>query len=296
MNYGVVIIYYNPEIEVLKQLEVYCKIFEDVLIVDNSDKVVFDVKEVIKQYGKVQYINMHGNQGMSKALTKAYEWAKDKKLDFLLTMDQDSIYRENQIANMIRYIDKNYEDDVAIYVANFAKMYWDKKKNKFVPGKYLIEENEVKEVDMCLTSTSFINVKAMEVIMPLEDYFISYVDNFISTDFIKKGYRLVRVGASQFEQQVGESVNNTWYNRTFRILHHKEIRYYYMVRNNYYYRKKFGKDIRIRIKSYLLLWRLFFNIIMGEKEKMSKFKACHAGYRDYVRGVKGKVKESSIVW
>ena len=296
MNYGVAIIYYNPEIEVLKQLEVYCKVFEEVLIVDNSDKEVFDIKKVIKQYDKVQYINMNGNQGMSKALTQAYIWANEKKLDFLLTMDQDSIYRESQITNMIQYINKNYEEDVAIYVANFAKMYWDKKEDKFVLGNYLVGENEVKEVDMCLTSTSFINVKAMEQIMPLEDYFISYVDNFISTDFIQKGYRLVRVGTSKFEQQVGESVNNTWYNRTFKILHHKEIRYYYMIRNNYYYRKKFGKNLKIKIKSYLLLWRLYFNILMGEKQKLRKFKACYAGYKDYVQGIKGKVKESSIVW
>ncbi len=289
MKFGVTVIYYNPEEAVLEQLKIYEKIFDNILIVDNSTALSHTIKNYLSDNKKITYKNMDGNKGMSAALNCAFEWAMAQKLDYILTMDQDSRYSAVDIRTMLHYIEGSNEDDVAIYVANFAKLYWDKKKNRMVAGKPCIGREEVKEVGMCLTSSSFVNVKAVQKILPLKDYFISYVDNFISTDLIKHGYRLVRVGASYFEQQVGERVKYSFLAEKLRVVHHKEERYYYMIRNNCYYRQKYKSDSQLKWRSYLLLWRLLFNIAIGEPQKWRKLKSCMKGYRDYRKGVYGKM-------
>ena len=295
LQFGVAIIYYNPKESVINQLDTYAEAFSHILAVDNSEKKS-EVLEEIKEYSRVTYLDMGGNQGMSIALNRAFEWAKEQNLDYILTMDQDSRYPLEDIKIMMEYIEKNQAGDVAIYGTNFSKLYWDKKKNRKVSAPPIIPRNEVREISMCLTSGSYVNVRIIEEILPLENLFIALVDNSMSTELLKRGYRILRVGAACFEQQVGELVQNTWWNRNFRIVHHTEIRYYYTNRNIGYYCKKYGKDKRVMIQGYIWRLRLVFNILVAEPQKIKKLKACISGRRDYKKGICGKILKSSITW
>ena len=290
MNYGVEITLYNPDLEAIERIEKYKKVFRYILVVDNSDNDnEFHYK--LSNDNDIEYVGWNENKGISKALEMAFLWAKNRGLDYLLTMDQDSDYSVSNIKKMIDYIDDVNRQDVGIFVANFAKLYWDEKKSEWVAGKYVIPIDEIREVKFCLTSSSFVNVKAIEQILPLPDFFVSYVDNSISTELIKRGYTLLRVGKSCFLQQVGGVVQNTWYNQTFRVLHHSDLRYFYMVRNNCLYRKLYGEDRAVYLESYKRLIRYFFNIIFGEKKKISKIKACYWGYREYKKDHWGKIPD-----
>lgn len=293
-RYAITVICYNPDSNVPARIQMYSKIFSQVLVLDNSDtnKYLHNMQFA----DNVLYYDMHGNQGMSQALNIAYKWGMEQKFDYLLTMDQDSNYSKDNIDNMISYIEDNASSDVAIYVANFAKLYKDLKTDHLVPGKPVMEKHSVREVSMCLTSGSFVNLKAIKKILPLEDYFIAVVDNFISTELINKGYRLLRVGNSYFEQEVGIPVGNTWFNRTFKIVHHTPVRYYYIFRNGDYYREKYRKNKKLLIRSHIGRLRLIFNILVAEENKIQKLKACLQGDRDYKKRVLGKVSQESMIW
>lgn len=293
-KYGVAVICYNPDKNVPDRIRLYCDIFLQVLVIDNSDTDKYLNTEQFAD--NVVYYDMQGNQGMSQALNVAYKWGLEKNFDYLLTMDQDSVYSKENINNMISYIEENSASDVAIYVANFAKLYRNPKDNRLVPGKPIIEKDSIQEVSMCLTSGSFVRLKAIEIILPLEDYFIAKVDNFISTELINNGYRLLRVGNSYFEQEVGRPVVNTWFNRTFKIVNHTPERYYYTFRNGNYYKEKFYDNKKLVFYYYIGRLRLIFNILVAENNKISKLKACKQGDRDYKRKILGKIPRDSIIW
>jgi rhamnosyltransferase len=287
MKFGVGIIYYNPTKAVLEKLKIYTGIFDEVVIFDNSDACEWNVEREIKAFEKVDYHTQNENLGMSKALNDIFYWADSKGLDFVMTLDQDSEFDEENINLLLRYIRMNFADDVAIYGANFRKIYWDKKEKKAVYGKYYFPVDEVQETDMCITSSSCFYMKAVKEILPLEDYFISLVDTKMSYDLRQRGYRLLHVGQAKFNQQVGGTVDYSWIKDKLRILHHSEERYYYTIRNTKYFERSTGKRR-------VLCLRMIFNIILGEEKKGRKLRACIVGYKDFKKGVMGKIPEESL--
>ncbi len=291
MKYAVAVVLYNPSISVEEHISVYLSVsfFYKVYIVDNSDDENINLSNVILSNNRVQYISMNGNKGMSIALTAAYNIAMEDGMDFLLTMDQDSQYTKSNIEKMIRYIESNNDPSIAIYVANFAKIYWDHNYKKKIIGEYVVGDNEIKNVSMCLTSSSFVRLTAVKELLPLENFFIGYVDNMISAELIERGYILVRVGESKFEQQVGYPVVYSKWNERLRIVKHSSTRYYYMYRNCFYYMKRFSYNKKIKNKCVLMRLRYLFNILLVEEKKICKLRACYYGYKDYKKGVLGPI-------
>lgn len=285
MNFGVFVLLYNPNLnDIEPRLKEYAYIFKEVIIVDNSK--ISCLEFINKILPNARYIYMQGNAGISKALNYTFKLSHSLNLDYLLTMDQDSIYPSEQIYNMINLIEKQKYKNVGIYSANYKKMYFDENSKSFIYSKSALQENETRDVKFCMTSGSFVNVEAVQSALPLEDYFVSYVDVDLSAWFLENGYVLKQVGNSIFEQQVGNTVKANKYNLFFHVLHHNEKRYYFMVRNNFYFREKHKKYSKFGIKRLL---RILINILVGEKNKMKKFKACYLGYCDFKKGIKGDI-------
>ncbi len=286
--YAVVVIFYNPDENAIDRISTYSDNFDDILIIDNSEIYSNKTVERLVQYNNCTYHKMNGNEGMAKALNYAFYRAIDKNFDFILSMDQDSIYSIENINNMKKYIEFNFDEAIGIFSPSYSKLYFDENSQEFIAAKSSIKRNEIKKVSFCMTSGSFVNVKALTKILPLEDYFISYVDNLLSTKLKENGYELIRVGTSYFSQQVGGIVKNTIFNRLFRIVHHDDIRYYYMVRNNLLLGERFKKFSIKRIKNRIGLFRILGNLLIGEKNKTKKLKACWKGYKDFKQKVMGK--------
>lgn len=283
MKFGIFVLLYNPEVEqVVRRLSNYNKIFDTMLIVDNSqDKPDERMAEILK---KVDYHAMGENKGISKALEYAFEWAEKEKIDYLLTMDQDSEYPKQEIEKMIDFIENTANEKVGIYAANYRKLYFDNIKGVMTAGKLAIEREDVKTVKACMTSGSFVNVKAVQKALPLDDYFVAYVDIDLSAWFLRNGYELKLVGNSVFEQQVGNPVTASKYNIFFRILHHTEKRYYFITRNNFYFRNKYKEHSVFALKR---LIRVYINILLGEENKIAKAKSGYLGYLHYKQGIMG---------
>lgn len=296
MKFVAVIIFYNPNQDAVDRIKVYSQEFNEVLIIDNSDVTNADVESVLLQHSNCLYKKMNGNEGMAKALNYSFSWAIKNNFDFILTMDQDSIYNIENIKNMKNYIEENFEDSVGIYSSNYSKLYYDKKKKDFIALKPVIKDTEIKSVEFCMTSGSYVNVNALKKIGPLPDYFIAYVDNYLSAQLIQAGYKLLRVGCSYFAQQVGGVVQANLLSKLFRVLNHTDVRYYYMVRNNFLLKSHFNRDFKLRFKSTVGLFRIILNLILFENDKVKKIKASKSGYLDYKNDVKGKIPSSSIKW
>jgi rhamnosyltransferase len=290
MKYGAMVIFYNPDDDAIKRISTYSDNFDEVLVVDNSEEDKANIAKELKLYKNCLYHKMNGNEGIAKALNYGFYSVLDSDYDFLLTMDQDSIYTEENIKRMKSYIESNIDIKVGIYSPNYSKMYFDRNKNDFVTAKSTMKMNEIKNVNFCMTSGSFVNVKALKKVLPLDDYFIGYVDHDLCYRLIENGYKLLRVGCSHFAQQIGGAVKNNPFNQIFRVIHHTEDRYYYMVRNNLFLQKRLKNSYKFKNECKIGLFRLIFNIIIGEDNKIKKFKACIAGYNDFKCNVMGKIE------
>lgn len=284
MKFAIGIIVYNPDSLVLKRIEEYFKITDQLYIYDNSE-VLNDNSKNIKKLSNKYYWGKN-DTGMTGALNYLFSTAKDQGIDYLLTMDQDSEFPNNDILRMLNLIENGNNSDISIYCPNYRKIYDNNGRDEY--GNTKIEMDLQRFVNFSMTSASFSKVNDIYPLLPLSDLFIGYVDNEICYSLIAKGKKILMVGSIVFDQRVGYTVKSNYYNRFFKVVKHSPSRYYYMTRNNLFLQSKFKHNKKIKKELIFSLLRIYFNIIVGETNKVEKIKKCVKGYRDYKNGQFGK--------
>jgi rhamnosyltransferase len=292
MKYAAIVILYNPDTDALERIGIYARNFSEVFVVDNSEVIDGNTQEKLRKYSNCTYKVMNGNEGIAKALYWGYSQVGN--YDFVLTMDQDSSYDDKNIASMKRVIETNSDCSIAIFSANYSKKYFDKNINQYTVSKLAIPQNSIREVNFCMTSGSFVKVASLKEVLPLSDLFIGYVDNLLCYKLLNNQKKLIRVGCSSFIQQVGNDVNNNFFNRFFHVLKHSEIRYYYMIRNNLLLQQEFKGNSHIKSLLKVSLLRVLFNILIGEDKKKAKLVACIEGYKGYRNKQTGKISPAVL--
>lgn len=286
MNFVAVVIAYNPDKKVYEYVSNYAQIFQKVLVIDNSDKNKRFHTENIVNPERITYQCNQNNQGISDALNDAFQWAILENADFLLTMDQDTIFPNEEIQKMIHFIEKDARKDVAIYSPNYAKLYI--KNGSWISGKKAIKKSRQVYRLFCMTSGSFICVDALKQIEPLSNWFIGFVDYDLSAQMVKSGYYLKMIGSACMQQKIGYDTKYNPLVRIFHVVHHSDDRYYYMMRNSGLFIRKY-KDERTLVKIVKLQrMRILFNLIF-EPNKFDKLKYCAKGMRDARIGIEGNI-------
>ena len=96
-----VTVLYNPTKKIIQNISGYIDKVDKVYVIDNSndsnEKLLIDNK-------KIEYLPNYTNLGISNSLNKACNLAIDEGYEFLLTMDQDSLFEKNEFQKMIDYI------------------------------------------------------------------------------------------------------------------------------------------------------------------------------------------------
>lgn len=286
MKFGIGVILYNPDIAVIDRLKEYNDLTNNLIIFDNSVSTN-EISEEISDNFKYYHRNS-SNVGMSGALNYIFNKAMELELDILLSMDQDSDFLNVKIKSMLNIMSKDVSDEVAIYCPNYRKLYTDVKSGVEVKSNLKINSNVNKNVNSCMTSGSFYRMKMLKNIGKLDNLFIGYVDQDICYNLISKGYKIQMIGGISFNQRVGKPVESNFKNRLLRVIRHTNDRYYYMIRNNLYLQKKYMNNREITSELRRGMLRILLNIVIGEKEKNEKIKACIKGRRDFKNNTMGK--------
>lgn len=90
-----VVITYNPEIELLiKDIESFYQNVDKTLIWDNSEEIVSSIirRKVINKFDNIIFLGDGFNKGISHGLNIGWKYAVEHNFDFLLTMDDDSVF------------------------------------------------------------------------------------------------------------------------------------------------------------------------------------------------------------
>lgn len=285
MKFGIGVILYNPDKHVFSRLKLYERVSDVLYIIDNTEIENSNCRIIAREFDN--YVRQERNLGMSTALNLIFERGNADEVDYLLTMDQDSDFSGISIKKMLDFIDNNDDSNISIFCPNYRKIYIDSNgEERF--GPYAISTEDNKVVDFSMTSGSFCKMSEINKILPLTNLFIGYVDNDICYNLIIKNNKILMLGEIGFSQRVGGEVKFNLYNKLFQIIHHNEIRYYYMTRNNLYLQKKFKGNKRITFNLIANLFRIHINILIGEKDKVKKIKYSYKGYVDFKNGKIGK--------
>lgn len=274
MDIAAGIILYNAEIDRLFEniSAVYPQV-DIIILIDNNSRNISEVEKKIVDKNKVFLIKNSENYGVAKALNQIITFCQEKKCDWVLTLDQDSVVPANLIEEYKKYItidslgiicpriiDRNYLDDNKIKIKS--------------PYDY---------VEKCITSASLTNIKVCSDVGYFDEkLFIDLVDFEYCIRLRKKGYKILRINTVTLLHQLGNLKVYNILGKKIRVTNHSVNRKYYLARNSIYYAKK-HKDYVRKIKVYEKLLIAILKVLFFESNKFKKFKAMFNGYVDGIR-------------
>ena len=272
------VVLYNPDEETINNIKSYIDDVDKVYVIDNSKT---DNSKMLFKSKKIEYYPNMDNLGVSVALNKAAKKAIKDGYKWLLTMDQDSCFEEDNLKKMIKYID----DNKTIWNEIGLLSPWHEIKTGVEKSKKKIED--VVEV---MTSGNIINLDAYQKIGGYKDWlFIDGIDFDFCMNLNVHGYKVRRLNYCSLKHELGDIKIVNILGRKFVCSNHSAVRRYYMCRNNHYiydmYHEHFPDYCDTIIRG---LEGQFKNILVFEKDKYKKIRNMRRGYQDYKKGIKGK--------
>ncbi len=270
-----VVVLYNPSLEINQRILSYINKIDKLFVVDNSSDSNADI---LLKNDKIQYIPNMENLGIASALNLAARIAYEEGYDWILTMDQDSYFNGDNLANLVQYV---CECDTELI--GLVSPWHNTTENLEKPSASIEEKIDV------MTSGNIVSLRAWKSIGGWKDWlFIDNVDVEFCMNLNVNGYKVLRLNTVELEHNLGNiSFRRFLWKKTV-CSNHNFIRQYYMVRNLYYIKKMyysyFPDYINYRFRG--MRGRLR-NILLFEKDKWKKIRNTFRGYRDYKHNIKG---------
>ncbi len=265
MKLQAILVLYHPGEKDIQNMNALldCREIDFVTIYDNSEESNESLISTSREKETYSYIPYMENKGIAKALKDGMIYAIENHFDFVLTLDQDSIFPFSQIDEIKKRLEAKKE--YGIISLNYNHRYADAK-----------EEMRVKTI---ITSGNFINVEQYKKIEGFhEELFIDYVDFDLDHQFYKKGIPLLVLTRYNLIQSVGRPQKRKFLFFTLTSKSHSPIRCYYRYRNEAYLYKKDKRFYRLQhyreIAARLLI--CYVEKDHKEKNKMIKLGKKHA--------------------
>ena len=243
-----IIICYHPNEKVLHQnISAFAQHVDTILLWHNSNESI-NCKSDWDE--KVHLLGDGTNRYIAQPLTAVINWCIKNKYDYLLTMDQDSIWQ-----NFKEFISQIIKDDnIAIHSPNVNYCY--------------LTNNQPHDVESVITSGSLLNIKVANKLGGFrEDYKIYWVDGEFCYWARKNNYRIIAYPNYHLRQQFGNQTKTLFGYYTSN--YSPEI-YYYIFRNMLWMHREHG-NYAVSIKC--ILYTSMYNIrgiLLGENKKIAK--------------------------
>lgn len=287
-RYCGVVVWYNPDNDVISNISTYINHLEKLYIIDNSyeDNTML-VNKVIEK-SKIEYISLGGNKGLAYALNEGCNKAIDDNFDYILTMDQDSYFESNAVSIMKEFINKSNKH-YSIVAPNVKSVYIDEVENKKKIAYTVLNEEKNKEAIWVMTSGSMMYLKDFEEVGKFDnELFIAHIDIDLGIALYNLDKKIIMLKDAIIYQTFGNSKPKKLLWRVVHPSFANPVRTYYLFRNQVYLLKKYG------IKSYNIinvkLYKFIIKIILFEDNKLEKVFMALKGMLD---GVYGKMGEYS---
>lgn len=291
MKIAGVVVLYNPDENVKKNIDSYINNLDILYVVDNSPEPNDNAKYYKGK--KIKYISNHGNKGIAYALNVGAKEAIKEKSEWLLTMDQDSSFKDDSLSKMIGFLKELKTNNIMSSALNLK--YDNLGVISALQRTMLNKDEKLKGIDyplVVMTSGNIINLDAYKKVGGFKDWlFIDAVDFEFCLNIKKHKYDIIQYNEAELNHNLGYINKYNFLGKTVYVTNHSAIRRYYITRNRHYLYDLYNEDfldycsIELgRTKKELL------KIILFEDNKWNKIKAIYKGYKDYKRGIKGEMK------
>jgi len=273
MHLSAVVVWYNPTNKEKENINSYIKYVDKLYIVDNSEK-----ENAFENNKKIHYVFNGENLGIAKALNIGADLALKEKYDWLLTMDQDTSFKNDDVKKIFEYIKNNDMKNIGIVSPwHDTKLHIQKPKEEI---DYPID---------VMTSGNFLNLKIFKKIGGFKDeYFIDGVDIEYCLRLKKYNYKVMRLNKFSIKHNLGNISYKHFFKKELLCLNHNYLRVYYRVRNYNYIKQEYHDiapefcDILVKIKA--LIWCIIFY----EEDKIRKLKSIYYAKKDFKNNIYGK--------
>lgn len=286
-----IIISYNPDNNLLDSINLLINQVDKIIIVDNGSesqkkKNINLIKDIDNK--KIEVIFNEENLGIATALNIGVKEALNQGYNWILTMDQDSKASSNMVEKMLEVyntIDESERKEILSIFPNFV----DERIQSIEENS---EMNAYEYVDADITSGNLLRAEVFDKVGFFDDsLFIDLVDTDFCMRLNEENIKMIKVRDAILYHSLGESQSVKSIFGKFNTSNHSALRRYYMTRNRFYTWEKY-KDLNSFTlnRDKKLFKKEFIKIILGEKDKINKIKMVFKGYKDYKKGIRGKLK------
>lgn len=279
---GALIVTFNPDIAVLKSnVDAVAKQVDILVIVDNGSQ---NFNEINNLTTKSIIIPLDENKGIAYALNTGMVYLEEKSVDWVLTLDQDSIVPPDLI-KMFTIQAEFQKEKTAILAA------------KFVDEDQIDFKDESKNTvsdPLVITAGSLTRLTAWRHAGGFDNWlFIDAVDHDFNYRLLGLGYDVFKINSLEFKHSLGTAVNRPILKRLLLIkkdgqpADHSEFRQYYIYRNGVVLAKRYAENPRYRIFKLVATLR----VILLFKNPVAKLRAAIHGLVD---GLKYSEKEDEF--
>lgn len=284
MKVGVIVVWFNPDREHIKNLELMLEQVTDICIVDNS--VHNDNYKLLKDKD-VKYIHNSNIGGIAGAFNRGFDYFSNLgDVKNIYTFDQDTAIPNDFFSHMNEFV-KNKGAKIACpsFFDTNAKTF-----GKFVKmGKIRFYESDDDKTHFCISSGMYINIEMYQYLGGFnEKLIIDHVD----TEFALKAYvKKIDIYFNKnvtLKHAIGERESKKFLGVIIKPNHHSKIRKYYISRNGTYLAFKYFRYT----KSYFVLnvarmIHEYMSVFLYENDKLNKIKAMNRGLVDALKSKLG---------
>lgn len=222
------IVLYNPDQKRLDQnIESILPQVDKLILIENGS-TEFDYLNQFESDKFIKIVNKE-NKGIAFALNQILIFCYQNGIDWVLTLDQDSIASKNIIDVYRTKIDSCVGIVCCDTVdRNFTERNVEKSNNT---------------INYCITSGSFTNVKACVEVGGFDNsMFIDWVDWDICIALRKAGYKIIKTSETNILHELGDNSSVKYIGKhALYVLNRSPFRYYYVFRNRVYLARKYDE-------------------------------------------------------
>ena len=287
-NFAGCVILYNATEDEIKNIETYSSKVNTLYVYDNTETK--SNEHYFKQYSNVNYFWDNENKGIATRLNQACVQAINDGYNYMLSMDQDSSFKEENIDQYFNAIlNFKEKEKVAVYGLEYVK--------KDINEK----THEYSEVDHLITSASVINLNLFYTIGKFdENLFIDGVDIDYCYAALLKDFKNIKFGKIYFNHYLGSfAIRGSIFSLYLfkkKMSIHSSLRIYYMYRNMLYIEKKHKRRLPNLINKFVKNQKYHINKnIKYSHEFFTVLKFKRKAILDFKNNQMGKFKSSILI-
>lgn len=288
MEFAVVLVTYNPNLDRLRQSIVSMRMVHNItyiIIVDNGSQNIDSIRVCCNVFA-INLIHNKNNEGIGSALNRGFHIVPSR-YKWILSLDQDSIVPKNIGSEYSKY---THMQNLAIISPKIVD------KRRFNRNETL-ESFPYQYINQCIQSGSLYRRSVWEKMGGFNAWlFIDYVDFDYCFRIMKRHWKILRVNNVELNQEFGELTDSQYKNvfnvlwQTTHISFFKKLTYvpnikpwrmYYRTRNRIYCFKYLNKfQVLLEI---LRLPLFYLKVLFRSHEKLKVLHQLLRGTRDGFR-------------